>query len=428
MTRIELGYGRGKVSFADDAGRFQVLAPAETVADAPLSDAEMGALIDDPVDSQPLEEIISPGESVLIVVSDATRATAAGQVVNLLARRLVALGVAPGDLRVIFATGIHRPVTAKEKDELLTPFITQRVRTIDHDAEDERQIVSLGETERGTPVEVNRALVEHSHVILTGAVNFHYFAGFTGGRKSVCPGLASARTVTATHLQALDFETGGRRAGVGTGRLDGNAVHEECERVCAEVAPSFLINTVVDERGRPLRLYAGDWRAAHRRACAEFADTHAVRVEEKRPLVIASCGGHPYDINLIQAHKALDMATYACAPGGAIVLVAECAEGTGRADFLQWFDAADSRSLADRLRDSYAVNGQTAWALLTKAEQFDVHLVSTLPADDVRKMRMRPARSVEEALAKIGGAAAGYVMPHGAHFMPAVGAANAAGT
>lgn len=423
MTEIELAYGRGKVSFADDAGRFQVLTPVETVADQPLSDAEMGALIDDPVDSQPLEEIVSPGESVLVVVSDATRATAAGQVVNLLARRLVALGVAPSDLRVIFATGIHRPVTAAEKAELLTPFITQRVRTLDHDADDESQHARLGTTERGTPVEVNRALVEHSHVILTGAINFHYFAGFTGGRKSVCPGLASARTVTATHLQALDFETGGRRAGVGAGRLDGNAVHEECERVAAEVAPSFLINTVVDSRGRAVRLYAGDWRAAHRRACAEFADTHAVNIEGKRPLVVASCGGYPYDINMIQAHKALDMATCACSEGGSIVLVAECPEGTGRADFLQWFESDDSRALAGRLRESYAVSGQTAWALLTKAERFDVHLVSSLPEEQVRRMRMKPARTVEEALAKINQSSAGYCMPHGAHFMPVAGRA-----
>ncbi|HLL74062.1 MAG TPA: nickel-dependent lactate racemase [Pyrinomonadaceae bacterium] len=427
MTRIELRYGRGKISFADDAGRFRVLTPVETVADQPLSDAEMGALIDDPVDSQPLEDIVSPGESVLVVVSDATRATAAGQVVNLLARRLIALGVAPSDLRIIFATGIHRPATAAEKSELLTPFITQRVRTLDHDPNDESRTVNLGTTARGTPVEINRALVEHSHVILTGAVNFHYFAGFTGGRKSVCPGLASARAVTATHLQALDFETGGRRAGVGAGRLDGNAVHEECERVAAEVAPSFLINTVVDERGRAVRLYAGDWRAAHRLACAEFADTHAVHIEERRPLVVASCGGHPYDINMIQAHKALDMAAYACEPGGSIVLVAECPEGTGRADFMQWFDSADSRSLAGRLRDSYAVNGQTAWALLTKAERFDVHLVSSLPEEQVIRMRMKPARTVEEALAKVDPSADGYVMPHGAHLMPVVGAADMAG-
>jgi nickel-dependent lactate racemase len=275
-------------------------------------------------------------------------------------------------------------------------------------------------TERGTPVELDRALFEHSHVILTGAVGFHYFAGFTGGRKSVCPGLASKRTVEATHLLALDFERGGRRAGVGTGRLGGNAVHEECERIAAEAAPSFLVNAVTDARGRAVRLYAGDWRAAHRLACAEYADSHAVKIPEKRAVVVASAGGSPSDINLIQAHKALDMAAYACAEGGDIVLAAECADGLGRPDFLKWFDSADSRALEARLREAYEVNGQTAWALLTKAERFRVHLVSTLPDEDVRRMRMTPARSLEEALARIDREAPGYVLPRGAAYMPVV--------
>jgi nickel-dependent lactate racemase len=420
MSSIELGYGRERISVVDEGGRFRVLAPEDETAERPLSDAEMGALIDDPLDSQPLEDIISPNESVLIVVSDATRATASGQVVNLLVRRLVQLGVAPSDLRVIFATGIHRPVTAAEKRELLTPFVLQRIRTLDHDADDPTQHVQLGTTERGTPIELNRALTEHDHVILTGAINFHYFAGFTGGRKSICPGLASARTVAATHLHALDFETGARRAGVGTGRLDGNAVHEECERIAAEIAPSFLVNAWTDERGQAVRLYTGDWRAAHRRACAEYAAAHAIEIAEKRPLVVASCGGWPHDINLIQAHKTLDMAAHACTEGGTIILVAECADGLGRADFLQWFDAENSHALAARLRSDYAVNGQTAWALLTKVERFNVQLVSRLDADEVRRMRMTPAATIEDALARVGGDLHGYVMPYGARFMPVV--------
>ncbi|HEX8457495.1 MAG TPA: nickel-dependent lactate racemase [Pyrinomonadaceae bacterium] len=422
MSSIELAYGRGKISFVDEDGRFQVLAPAEEEDErAALSDAEMGVAIDDPIDSQPLEDILSPGESVLIVVSDATRATASGQVVNLLVRRLVQLGVAPSDVRIIFATGIHRRVNDAERRELLTPFVLQRIRTLDHDAEDAGAHVQLGTTERGTPIELNRALTEHDHVILTGGVGFHYFAGFTGGRKSICPGLASTRTVAATHLFAFDFETGGRRAGVGTGRLDGNAVHEECERIAAEIAPSFLINTWTNERGEAVRLYAGDWRTAHRLACAEYADAHTIAIAEKRPVVVASCGGHPYDLNLIQAHKTLEMSTHACTEGGAIILLAECADGTGRADFLQWFEATDARALAARLRDAYAVNGQTAWSLFNKAERFRVFLVSQLPDEDVRRMRMTPARTIDVALAELGDhTQAGYLMPHGARFMPVV--------
>ncbi|HEX8499043.1 MAG TPA: nickel-dependent lactate racemase [Pyrinomonadaceae bacterium] len=420
MANTQLGYGRGTVPFEFEGGRFEVLEGEAGEEARPLSDAEVGAALDNPLDSQPLEDIISPGESVLVVVSDATRATGSAQVVNLLARRLIALGVAPYDLRVIFATGIHRPVTREEKAELLTPFIVQRVRTLAHDAADGSQHVSMGVTERGTPVELNRALFEHSHVVLTGAVGFHYFAGFTGGRKSVCPGLASRRTIEATHLHALDFETGGRRAGVGAGRLDGNAVHEECERIAAEAAPSFLVNTVTDARGRIVRAYAGDWRAAHRLACAEYADSHTVGIKEKRAVVVASAGGAPFDLNLVQAHKALEAASYACEEGGHIVLAAECVDGLGREDFLKWFDSPDSRALAARLRDSYEVNGQTAWSLLTKAERFRVQLVSNLADEDVRRMRMTPARTVGEALSRVEADAAGYVLPRGAAFMPVV--------
>src|SRR3712207_348666 len=149
MSQVALGYGRGAVPFEFEGGRFEVLGPG-AAEEPPLGDAEVGAAIGGPLDAQPLEEIMSPGESVLIVVSDATRATGSAQVVNLLVRRLIALGVAPYDLRVIFATGLHRAVTREEKAELLSPFIVQRVRTLAHDASDESKHVSMGLTERGT--------------------------------------------------------------------------------------------------------------------------------------------------------------------------------------------------------------------------------------------------------------------------------------
>jgi len=417
---IELGYGRASLSLSYTEGLYRVLSPEASEGEHPLSDVEIGASLDAPIGAPPLDEIISPGESVLIVVSDATRATGSAQVINLVVRRLVAMGVSPRDVRIIFSTGIHRPVTREEKRELLSPFIVQRVRTFNHTASDEANLLSFGQTERGTPIELNRALKEHDQLILTGAINFHYFAGFTGGRKSVCPGLASARTVEATHMLALDFERGGRRAGVGTGLLDGNAVHEECERIAAEVAPSFLINTVTDERGRVVGVYAGDWRLAHRKGCEDYAQQHSLRIDAKREVVIASCGGAPYDINLIQAHKTLDMAAHACKEGGAIILLAQCADGLGRADFLKWFESESSRSLEARLRESYEVNGQTAWSLLVKAEKHRIHLVSELPDEDVRRMRMIPSRTLEEAIGQVDSTAEGYIMPRGATLLPMV--------
>jgi nickel-dependent lactate racemase len=421
MTEIQLGYGRGALSFSFDENRFRILA-GTPLFNQPLSDVEIGEALSAPIESPPIEDLVSAGESVLIVVSDATRATASAQILNLLVRRLIQNGVSPADLAIIFATGIHRPVTPDEKIELLTPFIAQRVKTIDHAAYDSSQMLSLGTTDRGTPVAVNRALRDFSHVIITGAIGFHYFAGFTGGRKSICPGLASAHTIEATHMLALNFETGGRRWGVGAGLLDGNAVHEECERIAALIEPRFSINTVVDERGRAVRIHAGEWRAAHREGCEQYLSNHSVEIEARRAVVVASCGGYPHDINFIQAHKSLDMAAQACRDGGALILLAECRDGLGRPDFLKWFAEKDSRALEARLRDAYEVNGQTAWSLLTKAERYRIYLVSELPDEDVRRLRMIPAPSLSAALNQIGGEQAGYIMPHGAGFLPRLSA------
>ncbi|MGH9882407.1 MAG: lactate racemase domain-containing protein, partial [Pyrinomonadaceae bacterium] len=275
----------------------------------------------------------------------------------------------------------------------------------------------LGTTQRGITVELNRALKDFDHVIITGGIAFHYFAGFTGGRKSICPGLASAQTIKQTHMLALDFERGGRRAGVGSGSLQGNAVHEECDQIAEMLGPSFGINAVVDELGRAVRLYAGDWREAHRIGCREYLADHTLPITAKRPVVIASCGGSPYDVNLIQAHKSLEMATHACAEGGTLVLLAECREGPGRADFLKWFDGNDSRALARRLHEGYEVNGQTAWALLTKTERYRIILISELPDDQVRQMGMVPAQSLQAALGEVE-TTSGYILPRGASFLP----------
>ena len=419
MPTIQLGYGRGGINFDYDATRFDVLAANDAPAH-PLSDVEIGAALDAPIDSPPLDDLITPGDSVLIVASDATRATGSAQVINLLVRRLIQNGTAPGDIAIIFATGIHRAVRPDEKAELLTPFIAQRIRTIDHDAYDASQLTQLGVMEDGTPIEVNRALKEFAKVILTGAVGFHYFAGFTGGRKSICPGLAGSETIEATHMLALDFERGARRSGVGSGLLNGNAVSEECERVAALIDPAFSINAIVDERGRSEKIFAGHWRSAHARGCADYIAGHSLLIQERRDLVIVSCGGSPYDINMIQAHKALDMAAAACRDGGTIIFLAECRDGLGRADFLKWFESADASALETRLRTAYEVNGQTAWALLTKTERFRVHLVTELPDEEVRRMRMIPARSLEEALATVSPDARGYILPRGAALLPVV--------
>jgi len=415
---ISLDYGRRSLDFSFDDSRFSIIT-RNSAGDTSLSDFEVGVLFDSPIAYPPLDEIVGSDDSVLIVVSDATRATASAQVVNLLVRRLIQAGVSAANIAIIFATGIHRPVSEKEKIELLTSFVVQRLRVIQHDAYDRKNLTTLGTTESGVTVEVNSALKEYSRVILTGGITFHYFAGFTGGRKSICPGLASAKTIEATHMLAMDFDRGGRKAGVRAGVLDGNAVHEECERVATLVSPAFGINTIVNENKRAVKMFCGGWRLAHRAGCDYYLDQYSVEISAKRDIVIVSCGGFPHDINLIQAHKALDMAALACKDGGTIILLAECSDGLGRPDFLKWFEASDSRALETRLVNGYEVNGQTAWALLTKAERYRVCLVSELPSDDVKRMRMVPVQSIAEALEEAG-SGEGFIMPRGAAVLPRI--------
>lgn len=415
MPNVQLKYGKSFVSFDADEKRFQVL--GKTTKTRSLGDAEIGARLDNPIDSKPIEEIVEPNESVLIVVPDATRQTACASIVNLLVRRLIAGGTMPHDIRIIFATGIHRPVSDDEKRELLTPFIFQRVKTLDHNARDLAQIIRLGETADGIPIELNRALIEHDRIIIVGGISFHYFAGFTGGRKLICPGLASAQTVSTTHRLAFDCELKTRRAGIGAGILNGNAVHEAFERVVAKHPPSFSINAIVDDAGELIDLFCGDWISAHRAACDFYAAEHTVEIEEKRDLVIASCGGFPFDINMIQAHKALDAASGICTDGGTIVLLAECADGLGRRNFLKWFEAENSGALAESLCARYQVNGQTAWNLLRIAENFNVQIITSLSDGETRPMRVQKARSLDEILSGIDKNRKGYVVSSGAKFL-----------
>ena len=184
------------------------------------------------------------------------------------------------------------------------------------------------------------------------------------------------------------------------------------------IEPRFSINTVVDDRGRTVRIHAGEWRAAHRAGCAEYLSNHSMRIDRKREIVVVSCGGYPYDINLIQAHKALDMAAHACVDGGTIILLAECPDGLGQPTFMKWFEEKDSRALEARLLKDYEVNGQTAWSLLAKAERYRIHLISKLEDDEVRRMRMIPARSLTEVPGIGDGKTEGYIMPRGAAILP----------
>lgn len=415
MPTVQLKYGDSVLPFEFDENIFTVL--GDLKEENPLNDVEIGEKFDSPVDSQPLEEIVKADETVLFVVPDATRNAGAGEIVNLLIRRLIANGTMPYNIRIIFAVGIHRPVTEAEQESILTPFIKQRIKILDHNAKGLGDIIKLGETPNGIPIELNRALKEHDHVVLIGGITFHYFAGFTGARKLICPGLGSSRTISGTHKLAFDFKLKTRREGVGLGLLEGNPVHEEFMKVGEAISPSFCVNSITNDKSEIVDIICGDWKTSHQKACRDYAEKHTISIKEKRELVIVSSGGNPYDINMIQAHKALEMASHACQDGGTIIFLAECCDGLGRNDFINWFEAGNSEQLAEKLCESYQVNGQTAWSLLKKAERFKIKVITNLSQAETNQMQLQKVNSLTDGLADISPETKGYVLPFGSKFL-----------
>jgi len=417
-SRVTLPYGRSRLDVAYDPERFEVLRPSSS--ERPEMDgAALLARLDRPLGAPPLDQAAGAGGKVCIVVPDATRACGSARVAPLLLKTLSGLGVSDCRIEFLVGAGTHRPPTAEEIDRIVGPDVARRVAVHHHDALDAAAHVRLGVTSRGTPVELNRRLVEADCVILVGAIGFHYFAGFSGGRKALLPACASQGSIQANHLLAFDRITLSRAAGVESGRLDGNPVSEDMEEAAGLFGPAFLVNTVLDGENRITGLYVGDLRDAHRRGCADYLETHSVAAPGRRPLVVTSCGGAPRDINMIQSHKALEHARVVLEDGGDLVLLAECPEGLGRPDFLDWFMPGGSEATARKLVENYKINGQTAWGIRWKSERYRVRLVSSLDGDVVRAMGMIPHASLGEAL-EASGDAPGYIIPNGLGTLPLV--------
>ena len=338
------------------------------------------------------------GEQVVIVTSDVTRPTGSDIYLPLIVSRLNAAGVRDRDIEIVIALGIHRKQTEAEHRRIVGELYG-RIRVSDHDCDAPGALVYLGETARGIPVEVNRRVAEARRLILTGAVTFHYFAGFGGGRKSLLPGVSSRRSCMASHFALLNpGEGSGRHTKAVTGNLEGNPVHEAMLEACGMRPPDFILNTVLTPEKRIMAVFAGDWRSAHLEGCRFYAEAFCCPISEKGDLVVVSCGGFPKDINLIQAHKSMEYGSRALKPGGVMILLAECRDGYGNATFFNWFGYPTCGELESALRKRYEINGQTAWSVKEKAERFRIVLVSQLPPEEVRTMGMTPAATLQQAL------------------------------
>ena len=356
-------------------------------------------LIDDALAGcQDILKGFSPGEKVLIITSDITRYSGSEIYLPILVDMLNAGGIDDDKIEVLIALGIHRKQTREEHMKIVGPLFN-RIKVVDHDCDDPSELTFIGRTSSGIDVEINRRVIEADKLILTGAIGFHYFAGFSGGRKSILPGVAGRKSCMASHFAVLNpEEEGGRNPAATTGCLEGNPVHKAMMEACAMVNPSLILNTVISPDKRLIAAFAGDWREAHQRGCEFYSRRFSFTIHGKADLVILSCGGFPKDINFIQAHKSMEYGSQALKDAGIMIFLAQCREGYGHPTFFNWFRFRDLAEFEVELRSRYEINGQTAYSTLQKTKRFNVILISELPPEEVKVMGMTPAASLGEAL------------------------------
>lgn len=371
-----------------------VVVPAHVVADE-SPEHIIAAALDD---CRSVLSTFRTGEKIVIVTSDITRYTGSEIYLPMLVERLNRQGVADCDIEILIALGIHRKQTDHEHQKILGSLYG-RIRVSDHECDDHDALRLIGTTSNGIKVSINRKAVEADHLILTGTIGFHYFAGFGGGRKSVLPGIASRKACMASHFTVLNpGEGSGKNPLAVTGNLAGNPVHQAMVEGCALAQPAFILNTVLAADKRIVAAFAGDWREAHEAGCRYYREHFAYPLVEKGDLVIASCGGFPKDINLIQAHKSMEYGVQALKDGGVMILLAECRDGFGNGTFFNWFRHKKLDEFEATLRAQYEINGQTAYSLLQKAQRFRIILVSRFPGHQVEEMGMLPAQTLDEAM------------------------------
>ena len=274
---------------------------------------------------------------------------------------------------------------------------------------DPKTCVSLGETRRGTPVEILDTVASSDLIVATGNIEYHYYAGYSGGAKAVLPGVSSERSVIKNHELMRDpLST--------TGRLD-SPVRQDMEDAAGIVGLDFILNVVLNGKKEIVQSVAGDFISAHRLGAATV-DRMYRRPVEPAEIVVTCAGGRPKDLNLFQAQKALDNAKNAALPGGSIILVAECCEGLGHPVFERWAsEATSAEDCWERFGREYEFGGHKAAFLARESMQHHLILVSALPRERAEMCFFTPAATLEQALqlarARQGRDARMLVMPHG---------------
>ncbi|HIT13870.1 MAG TPA: nickel-dependent lactate racemase [Candidatus Scatomonas merdigallinarum] len=410
---LEFGFGNTvqKVS-VPDKNVIGVLHANEVKHELEGADEVRRALAN-PIGAPLLKEVVRPGEKVAIVTSDITRPMPTYVVMPPLLDSLYEAGVKKEDITLVFALGSHRHHTPEEMKKLAGERAYAEIKCVDSDPTD---CVHMGVTSHGTPVDVFRTVAEADRRICLGNIEYHYFAGYSGGAKAIMPGVSTRAAIQSNHSQMVSEDAC-------AGKLEGNPVREDIEEAGAICGIDYILNVVLDEHKHVIMAAAGDAVKAHREACRFLDRIYRKEIPERADIVLVSQGGAPKDLNLYQTQKALDNAKHAVKKGGIVILIGSCKEGLGEGVFEDWMLHSPSpKAMIERIRTDFQLGGHKAAAIAMVLENADIYLVSDLPEDFVRKIFLEPKASAQEALdcafAKLGKDATVLAMPYGGSTLP----------
>jgi nickel-dependent lactate racemase len=417
---ITLAYGRSglTVTLPDTV---EVLSPRFIPGLPDEIEALRGALRD-PIGSAPLAGLVKPGDKVVLVHTDITRATPNKRILPVLLDELEAAGIARENITLINGLGTHRQQTEAELRAMLGDRIVEGYRCLQHDCNDDANLLSLGATSLGHPVRINRFYLEADVRILTGFIEPHFFAGFSGGPKAVIPSLAGAESVFTNH--GLEMIAHPRAT---WGVIEGNPIWEEMREVALRTHPAFLLNVSLNVKKEITGIFAGDMLAAHAQGCA-FVKENAMRaVEAPYDIVITTNSGYPLDQNLYQSVKGMSAANQIVRQGGSIIIAAACEDGLpdhGR--YAALLAEAGSPQGVMELISQPGFCAQDQWQVQTQAQiqrRADVYVYSDGLTDrQIERALFIPCRSIEQTVSKLqekyGSQARICVIPEGPQTIP----------
>ena len=317
------------------------------------------------------------------------------------------------DITLVFALGSHRSHSEEEKKHLAGDRAYSEIACVDSNA---CGFVHLGNTKAGTPVDISKVVVDADRRICIGNIEYHYFAGYSGGAKAIMPGVSTRDAIQANHSMMVEEKAH-------AGNIVDNPIRCDIEEAGDICGIDFIVNVVLDEKKRIIYSVAGDAVKAHRKGC-EFLDSlYKVEISERADIVIVSQGGAPKDLNLYQTQKALDNAKHAVKNGGTIILVGSCKEGLGEKTFNEWMlEAGKPTDLITRIKKEFKLGGHKAAAIAMVLANAEIFLVSEMSPEFVENIFMKPYFDLQEAfndaVKKHGVDAKVIVMPYGGSTLP----------